>query len=223
MRRRRTGRVVLGAVGAAVLLAGCGIRTTSVPVDAGAAPSRVPCSVADGAGVSSAQGLPLRVYLLCGAQLEAVERRSPLPEEKVAGDPVRTASALLAQLQSEPSDEERQAGFATAVKGPLVVSAGHRGDPAGTLRLSRQPEDLPPTALAQIVCTFAESTAGAGGTSVVLGGPGKYQPRRYSCTRELKERPESPVPSVSAAASAPSDPAAPAASPGAPGASAPVS
>ena len=210
MRRRRTGRVVLGAVGA-VLLAGCGIRTTSVPVDAGAAPSRVPCSVADDAGASAAQGLPLRVYLLCGAQLEAVERRSPLPEEKVAGDPVRTASALLAQLQGEPSEEERQAGFATAVKGPLVVSAGHRGDPAGTLRLSRQPEDLPPTALAQIVCTFAESTAGAGSTSVVLGGPGKYEPRRYSCTRELKERPESSVPSV------------PAASPGAPGASGPVS
>ncbi|MET9954627.1 hypothetical protein ABZ135_24210 [Streptomyces sp. NPDC006339] len=208
MRRRRTGRVVLGAVGA-VLLAGCGIRTTSVPVDAGPAPSRVPCSVADGAG-ASAQGAPLRVYLLCGAQLEAVERRSPLPEEKVSGDPVRTASALLAQLQSEPSEEERQAGFATAVKGPLRVGGGHRGDPAGTLRLSRQPEDLPPTVLAQIVCTFAESAAGAGGTSVVLGGPGKYEPRRYGCTRELKERPESPVPSAPAAPGASADASAPA-------------
>ncbi|MFF5975967.1 hypothetical protein ACFY7C_31105 [Streptomyces sp. NPDC012769] len=212
MRRRRTGlpgqALVLGAVCAA-LLTGCGIRTTSVPVDAGAAPSRVPCSVADGSQ-GSAQGLPLRVYLLCGAQLEAVERRSPLPEEKVSGDPVRTASALLAQLQSEPSEEERQAGFSTAVKGPLVVGGGHRGDPAGTLRLSRQPEDLPPTALAQIVCTFAESTAGAGSTSVVLGGPGKYEPRRYSCTRELKERPESSVASVPAAPAASAAPPAPA-------------
>ena len=201
MRRRRTwglGRAGLLALGAAVLLSGCGIRTTSVPVDAGAAPSRVPCSVpGEASGTGGQSGVPLRVYLVCGAQLDAVERRSPLSEEKAAGDPVRTASALLAQLQSEPSDEERRAGFATAVKGPLVVSAARKGDPKGTLRLSRQPEDLPPTALAQIVCTFAESTAGEPGgsgstaDSVVLGGPGPYGPRRYSCTTELKERPES--------------------------------
>ncbi|MFI8999709.1 hypothetical protein [Streptomyces sp. NPDC053541] len=206
MRRRGTGRgaglLVLGAV----LLAGCGIRTTSVPVDAGAAPSRVPCSVPGAfSGTAGQGGLPLRVYLLCGAQLEPVERRSPLPEEKAAGDPVRTASALLALLAGEPSEEERRAGFGTAVKGPLTVGAGRKGDPAGTLRLSRQPEDLPPTALAQIVCTFAESAAGesapggSGGDSVVLGGPGPYQPRRYSCTGELKERPESAVPSAPAA------------------------
>ncbi|MFD5326314.1 hypothetical protein [Streptomyces sp. NPDC127092] len=197
--RRRTGLLALGA---AVLLSGCGIRTTSVPVDAGAAPSRVPCTVPGEASATGVQsGVPLRVYLVCGAQLDAVERRSPLPEEKAAGDRVRTASALLAQLESEPSDEERRAGFATAVKGPLVVSAGRAGDPKGTLRLSRQPEDLPPTALAQIVCTFAESAAGepggsgAAADSVVLGGPGPYGPRRYSCTTELKERPESAVPS----------------------------
>ncbi|MFI8961229.1 hypothetical protein ACIGO8_03860 [Streptomyces sp. NPDC053493] len=202
MRRRRTRGLL--ALGAAVLLAGCGIRTTSVPVDAGAAPSRVPCDVADGTAGQAGQGLRLRVYLLCGAQLEPVERRSPLPEEKAAGDPVRTASALLAQLESEPSADEREAGFSTAVKGPLVVSAARKGDPAGTLRLSRQPEDLPATALAQIVCTFAESTPGtsaADRSSVVLGGPGRYEPRRYSCTRELKERPESAVPSAPATAS----------------------
>lgn len=206
---RRAGLLVLGAV----LLAGCGIRTTSVPVDAGAAPSRVPCSVPGGAsGTGARSGVPLRVYLLCGAQLEPVERRSPLPEEKAAGDPVRTASALLVQLKTEPSEEERRAGFGTAVKGPLVVTGPHKGDPAGTLRLSRQPEDLPPTALAQIVCTFAEGPAGesapggSGGDSIVLGGPGPYQPRRYSCTADLKERPETAVPS------APASPASPAAS-----------
>ncbi|MEU8621736.1 hypothetical protein [Streptomyces sp. NPDC048623] len=204
---RRPGPLVLGA--AAVLLAGlvtgCGIRTTSVPVDAGAAPSRVPCAVPGSPSETGVQsGVPLHVYLLCGAQLEAVERRSPLPEEKAAGDPVRTASALLAELATEPSDEERRAGFGTAVKGPLVVTAPRKGDPAGTLRLSRQPEDLPPTALAQIVCTFAESTAGepetaaSGADSVILGGPGPYQPRRYTCTNALKERPETAVPSTPA-------------------------
>ncbi|MER8044965.1 hypothetical protein [Streptomyces sp. NPDC094032] len=193
-RHRRGGALlVMGVALAAGLVSGCGIRTTSVPVDAGAAPTRVPCDVTGGAEAAGTQGVPLRVYLLCGAQLERVERRSPLPEEKAVGDPVRTASALLAQLESEPSEEERQAGFATAVKGPLVVAGGHRGDPKGTLRLSRQPEDLPPTAFAQIVCTFAESAAGAGGDTVVLGGPGPYEPRRYRCTQELKERPDSTV------------------------------
>ncbi|WP_442305013.1 hypothetical protein [Streptomyces sp. 2RAF24] len=197
MRRHRTGALlVMGVALAAGLVSGCGIRTTSVPVDAGAAPSRVPCDVSGESEASGTQGVPLRVYLLCGAQLERVDRRSPLPEEKAVGDPVRTASALLAQLEGEPSEDERQAGFATAVKGPLAVTAGHRGDPKGTLRLSRQPEDLPPTAFAQIVCTFAESAAGAGEDTVVLGGPGAYEPRRYRCTQELKERPDSTVPTA---------------------------
>ncbi|MFC8510716.1 hypothetical protein ACFU3J_33900 [Streptomyces sp. NPDC057411] len=207
MRRRRTGALLgLGMALVAVVASGCGIRTTSVPVDAGAAPSRVPCTMtgeADGAGK---QGVRLRVYLLCGAQLEAVERRSPLPEEKAVGDPVRTASALLAQLESEPSPDEREAGFTTAVKSPLNVVGGHGGDPKGTLQLSRQPEDLPPTALAQIVCTFAESAAGAGSGTVVLGGPGAYEPRRYRCTQELKERPDSAAPTVPSASAAPSAP-----------------
>ncbi|GAA2784508.1 lipoprotein [Streptomyces showdoensis] len=209
MRRRRTGALlVTGVALAAGLVSGCGIRTTSVPVDAGAAPTRVPCNVT-GSSEPAAQGVQLRVYLLCGAQLERVDRRSPLPEEKAVGDPVRTASALLAQLEGEPSEEERQAGFATAVKGPLAVTAGHRGDPKDTLRLSRQPEDLPPTALAQVVCTFAESAAGAGDDTVVLGGPGAYEPRRYRCTQELKERPDSTVPTVPVASAPVSAPPAP--------------
>ncbi|MEV4949161.1 hypothetical protein [Streptomyces sp. NPDC053755] len=203
-RIRRTGRGRRTAMGAGaavvaaltVLLSGCGIRTTSVPVDAGHAPSRVPCSIEDEDVSAQPPGVPVRVFLVCGSQLEAVERRSPLPEEKAGGDPVRTASVLLAQLATEPSRSERQAGFTTAVKGPLVVSGGHPGDPAGTLRLSRQPEDLAPTALSQIVCTFAPSAAGAGADAVVLGGPGAYPPRRYRCTTELRERPESAAPTA---------------------------
>ncbi|MFB7370033.1 hypothetical protein ACFC0D_09355 [Streptomyces sp. NPDC056222] len=196
-RLRRTG-FLAAAVVAVVLASGCGIRTTSVPVDAGPAPSRVPCSVSGDEVAMQSTGIPVQVFLLCGSQLEAVDRRSPLPEEKADGDPVRTASTLLTQLVSEPSDSEREAGFSTAVKGPLVVSGGHKGDPTDTLRLSRQPEDLTPTALAQIVCTFARSSAGAGGDTVVLGGPGGYPPHRYRCTPELRERPESAAPTVAA-------------------------
>ncbi|MDT9688804.1 hypothetical protein Q5762_10620 [Streptomyces sp. P9(2023)] len=188
--------MVAAAVVVAALASGCGIRTTSVPVDAGPGPSRVPCSVTGDEVAARSTGVPVQVYLLCGSQLEAVDRRSPLPEEKVSGNPVATASALLAQLLSEPSESERQAGFSTAVKGPLVVSGGQPGDPAETLRLSRQPEDLTPTALSQIVCTLARSSAGAGEESVVLGGPGRYPPRRYTCTSELRERPESAAPTL---------------------------
>ncbi|KQX59004.1 MULTISPECIES: hypothetical protein [unclassified Streptomyces] len=206
MRRRTYGRTALaaGLLALGALVTGCGIRTTSVPVDAGAAPSRVPCRTADEHATGAPpQGVPVRVYLICGSQLEAVDRRSPLPEEKAGGDPVRTARGLLAQLLTAPSDAEEQAGFTTAVRGPLTVGGGHRGDPAGTLRLSRQPEDLSPTAFSQLVCSFAESSAGAGDHSVLLGGPGAYPPKRYRCTAELRERPESAPPTAAVSAPAP--------------------
>ncbi|MER7957280.1 hypothetical protein [Streptomyces sp. NPDC096030] len=200
MSRLRRAGVRTGGVAAAVVLtavaSGCGIRTTSVPVDAGPAPSRVPCSVTGDEVATQTSGVPVRVFLLCGSQLEPVDRRAPLPREKPDGDRVPTASALLAQLLAEPSENERQAGFSTAVKGPLLVTGGYKGDPAGTLRLSRQPEDLNPTALSQIVCTLANSSAGAGEASVVLGGPGHYPPRRLACTTGLKERPESEPPTT---------------------------
>ncbi|MFD3533972.1 hypothetical protein [Streptomyces sp. NPDC058664] len=203
MRSGVFGRTALAAVTLTTLVTGCGIRTTSVPVDAGAAPSRVPCSSAGGSTTGAvAQGVPVRVFLVCGSQLEAVERRSPLPEEKAGGDPVRTAGGLLAQLLAEPPDSERQAGFTTAVRGPLVVDGGRRGDPVGTLRLSRQPEDLAPTALSQLICTFAGSSAGAGDRTVLLGGPGAYAPKRYRCTTELRERPESAPPTAAVTAPA---------------------
>ncbi|WP_418958738.1 hypothetical protein [Streptomyces tritici] len=198
--RSGTGRAaarLLAAAAGAALLAGCGIRTTSVPVDAGAAPSRAACSV-DGTPSQTRPGVPLRVYLVCGSQLEAVERRSALPEQRLGGARAATASALLMELQFEPSEAERAAGFSTAVKGPLVASGGRAGDPKEALRLSRQPEDLAPVALAQIVCTFAESAAGGPGRTVLLGGPGDYPLQRYRCTEQLKDRPDGAAPTVAA-------------------------
>ncbi|MBD0711090.1 hypothetical protein BU197_22765 [Streptomyces sp. CBMA291] len=189
----------LTGVALATLVTGCGIRTTTVPVDAGAAPSRVPCSMpGDSMPGAALTGVPVRVFLVCGSQLEAVDRRSPLPEEKAGVDAVLTARGLLAQLLAEPSEAEGEAGFTTTVRGPLTVDGGHRGDPAGTLRLSRQPEDLAPTALSQLVCTFAEGAAGEGGHAVLLGGPGAYPPKRYRCTGELRERPEATPPTGAA-------------------------
>ncbi|MER7107943.1 hypothetical protein [Streptomyces sp. NPDC000229] len=196
--RERRGLVALAGVAVvAAVAAGCGIRTTSVPVDAGAAPSRLPCSVSgeDLASRAQPQAVPVRVYLLCASGLDAVDRTVPETGDKdPEGSRVATAQALLNQLLAEPSASERAAGFTTSVEGPLSVSAGRGGDPEGALRLSRQPEDLPAAALSQLVCTYAENAAVADGGTALLGGPGPYPVRRYACTAQLRERPDSAAP-----------------------------
>ncbi|MFD8553833.1 hypothetical protein ACFV08_20070 [Streptomyces fradiae] len=192
----RTGRgrrALASAAVLAALTAGCGIRTTSVPVDAGGAPSRVPCSLPEAAPQDA--GVPTRVYLVCASGLEPVSR-TVRPEGGASGEDARveTAQALLDALRERPSERERQAGFTTYLDEPLKVAAGRAGDPEGSLRLSRQPEDLPPAALAQIVCTYGEWGAASVRGTVPLGGPGDYPVRRYVCDASVKARPESPLP-----------------------------
>ncbi|MEV6163811.1 hypothetical protein AB0L71_18090 [Streptomyces sp. NPDC052052] len=189
---RRTHRpsvALAGAVLTAVLAASCGIRTTSVPVDAGAAPSRVPCSMsAENVTTETFQGFPVQIYLVCASQLVTVDRTVQVGETK--SDRLRIARALLDELQRVPPADEREAGFSTAVPAALRISAARSGDPQGTLRLNQQPEDLPSEALAQIVCTYAESESLAPKGSVVLGGPGSYPPHTYLCTSETKTSPK---------------------------------
>ncbi|MFF0741190.1 hypothetical protein ACFYVL_12405 [Streptomyces sp. NPDC004111] len=209
--RRRGARAALAVAVLATLAgtAGCGIRSTQVPVDAGPAPSRVSCDVP---GVKEADrseaGSTVRVFLVCGAGLVSVQRVVNVSSEKMAADRMRAAQALLDELQEEPSEEEQQAGFSTDVRGSLTVSGPRSGDPAETLRLSRQPDDLPPHALAQIVCTYSGSAADDGGGSVELGGPSEDPPRKYQCTAALKARPEG-VPALGDLRPSPSAPAAP--------------
>ncbi|MFC8081033.1 hypothetical protein ACFUN8_36500 [Streptomyces sp. NPDC057307] len=197
--RTRAGRslvVLAGALALAGAVGGCGIRTTAVPVNAGAAPSRVPCEVSESNLTTQAQpgGTAVRVYLVCGSELVPVERTASIPAEKALGDRVQVVRALVDELLEQPSSTEREAGFTTDVRGPLRVSEGRAGDPPGTLRLSRQPEDLPTAALAQIVCTLTEGAATDG--SVVLGGPGAYGARGYRCDDDTKRRPEAAVPTT---------------------------
>ncbi|MFE9457158.1 hypothetical protein [Streptomyces californicus] len=188
MFRRRTGASVAVAVAVAALVSGCGIRTTSVPVDAGAAPSRVPCRLSPSDVASaSPEGASAKVYLVCASQLVTVER--PVERGAASGDPAAVARALLAEAQRAPSAGERRAGFSTAVPVGLRVAAARDDDPAGTVRLSSQPEDLSAEALAQLVCTYAESETLVRDGSVVLGGPGTYPPRGYLCTAQTKARP----------------------------------
>lgn len=187
----------------AVLAAGCGIRATSVPVDAGPAPSRVPCAMpAEDIATQAQQGIPVQIYLVCASELVTVDRTVQVRE--TASDRLRIARALLDELRQDPPSAEKQAGFSTHVPETLRVGGPLAGDPKGTLRLSVQPEDLPSEALAQIVCTYAESEALVPDGSVTLGGPGNpgnpgnYAPRGYVCTTETKASPQA-VPTKGAA------------------------
>jgi hypothetical protein len=193
VRRRVRRRVALACAAVGVLVAGtgCGIRTTQVPVDAGAAPSRVSCDVpAKNPGEQSQAGSTVRVFLVCGAGLVSVQRVVAVKEEVLAADRMRAAQTLLDELQKEPTPAEDEAGFTTDVRGSLTVSGPRAGDPPQALRLNRQPDDLPTHALAQIVCTYSGSAADDGGGSVELGGPSEDPPRKYQCTAALKARPE---------------------------------
>ncbi|WP_323182409.1 MULTISPECIES: hypothetical protein [unclassified Streptomyces] len=179
------------------LLSGCGIRATTVPVDVGPAPSRVSCKKpstppSTPAGTGGMQGIRATVELVCGAQLVGVQRVVPVPEKRPAPDvAVLVTQALLEVLQREPSAEEREAGFTSEVPALLAASAPRPGDPQGTVRLSRKPEDLPPVALSQLVCTLAESDAVSPGPGpVVLGGPDADPPRAWECTDAVRSRPE---------------------------------
>lgn len=188
--RRRAAVAALGAVlAAAALASGCGIRTTSVPVDAGAAPSRVPCKLPSAdVTTRSPDSVAAPVYLVCASQLVTVDR--PVPAGASGSGALGAARALLDQVRQSPPESERRAGFSTAVPAGLRVEPSRAGDPAGTLRLSSQPEDLSEVALAQLVCTYAENEALVTQGSVVLGGPGEYPARGYLCTSQTKARPQ---------------------------------
>lgn len=187
--------VLVPLVGLALLAtSACGIRATTVPVDVGPAPSRVSCDTpAQPGGQTGVPGFRATVELVCGSQLVGVERVVPMPEKKPVRDPLAlVAQALLEALERTPTTEERDAGFTTGVPAGLTAGAPRAGDPAGTVRLSRKPEDLPPVALSQIVCTLAGSEAiSAGPGPVVLGGPDEDPPRAWECTDAVRSRPES--------------------------------
>ncbi|MFF8642169.1 hypothetical protein [Streptomyces sp. NPDC015345] len=192
------GRRMRGAVAASLLaatLAGCGIRSTEVPTDFGPAPSRVPC-VMSGSSIASqsGSGVPAQVFLVCAAQLVTVDRTVRIPGEKADTDRVAIAQALLDELATPPSDSEKDAGFATDVRGGTTVSGPAEGDPEDALRLSEPPEELSAFALAQIVCTLAGGAAAAEDHTVIMGGPADDPLRRYACTPEVRSRPGTVAP-----------------------------
>jgi hypothetical protein len=180
----------------AALLAGCGIRSTQVPTDFGPAPSRVPCATS-GPDITTqrALGVPVQVFLLCSAQLVTVDRSVSIPDGTAeAARRVLVAQGLLDELAETPSTPEQQTGYTTDVRGGMTVSGPRPKDPEATLRLSTPPQDLTSAALAQIVCTFADSAAAEDDGSVVIGGPATTPLRRYECTTEVRSAPQTTPP-----------------------------
>ncbi|MFE0766645.1 hypothetical protein ACFW4X_33125 [Streptomyces smyrnaeus] len=213
-RRRRAAPVTVLLCVLASLATGCGIRATSVPVDAGAAPSRVGCVLPndrespDGGGATSV----VRVYLVCGSRVSPVEREVRMPGGRSSAERLPVARKLLDELQRQPRVMEDTAGFETAVPEQLTISKGTDGDPDEALRLSRPLDELPRYALAQIVCTYADTSAADAEGGVVLGGPAEDGSsdgdsaddatggtdseaaaplRRYECGTALRTHPQS--------------------------------
>ncbi|KAB1140321.1 hypothetical protein F7R91_36535 [Streptomyces luteolifulvus] len=177
----------------AAVLAGCGIRATEVPTDFGPAPSRVRCSLSEpDVSAQASRGLPVRVFLLCGSSLVAVDRTVRVPDGTADTERrVLVAQGLLDQLAATPSPAEKEAGYSTDVRGGMTVTGPRPRDPEDALRLSTPPGDLSSYALAQVVCTFSDSAAAEGDGSVILGGPGASPLLRYECTDEVRARPGS--------------------------------
>ena len=185
--RPGTGRAAARAAGRALLavvtlaaLAGCGIRATSVPVDAGPAPSRVSCAVPDATASSragaAANRMIAQIALVCSAQIATVTRAVP----DVRESRLDLARRLLAELRRRPHAAEAKAGFSTEVPRNLGIDGPGTGDPAQTLRLTQRLADLPSFVLGQIVCTLAGTTVGDADHTIVLGGPDDEPPKRYT-------------------------------------------
>ncbi|MBO8196139.1 hypothetical protein ITI46_31525 [Streptomyces oryzae] len=187
---------VLAALGT---VSGCGIRATSVPVDAGAAPSRVGCVLPNDreSPRSSGGNSVVRVYLVCGSRVSPVEREVRMPGGRSSAERLPVARKLLDELKREPRAVEDTAGFETAVPRELTISKGAAGDPDEALRLSEPLDELPSYALAQIVCTYADTSAADAEGGVVLGGPvgdentDKSPLQRYECGTALRTHPQS--------------------------------
>ncbi|WP_037912658.1 hypothetical protein [Actinacidiphila yeochonensis] len=175
----------LTAVLGLVLLSGCGIRTTSVPVDAGPAPTRVSCAAPRPPAKPDPSEVTRQVFLVCSMQVTPVSRNLTLPDSRV--DWYGRVQQLISQIQFSPRPEEAKAGFSSAVPASLELAGPREGDPASSLRLNQAPSALPPFALAQIVCTLTSDAMVAPDRAVAIGGPGPSDGlRSYTCTSDLR-------------------------------------
>lgn len=191
----RRARYATVAVLFAVAATGCGIRATTVPVDVSPAPSRAACAVEGGTAVQQSPAPEARVVgaqrvaLVCSGRVVDVMRELDLQDDEPMANRLSTARSLLSELRREPSAPEEEAGFTTTVPDNLRVFGPNPEDDSSALRLSAHPNDLPSFTLAQIVCTFADTTLADSNRQVLLGGPND-EPNKplklYECGTALR-------------------------------------
>lgn len=154
---------LVAALGAALLVAGCGIRATEGPINAGD-PARRPSTPGNGAGPGTSKHA---IYLVRDGRPQAVQRGGavvlPTPDLNTArptspNDPERRSLIvrLLLELGQGPSAEEAAQGWSTALPpGGVKPADPLPGDPVDLVRLDvASLGALDPLALGQIVCTL---------------------------------------------------------------------
>lgn len=181
-RRPHTGLLLGCVLGAAVLVSGCGIRSTEGPINAGDPATRP-------LGATSTQAVAQHlIYLVREGRPQPVPRgdavdlqvpppgstRIPMP-----GDPLRMSQIdrLLRELAKGPNAEEAAQGWSTALPpGGVGLAEPQPGDPVELVRLDQdRAGGIDPLALGQIVCTLQHAARATDVTLAGRTGPGKPQ------------------------------------------------
>ncbi|NUU20528.1 MAG: hypothetical protein HOV68_03275 [Streptomycetaceae bacterium] len=184
--RARRSRAFVGltaGVATVGLLAGCGIRATEGPINAGP-PAQRPAQ-----GATSLPGVAQHaIYLVRDGRPQQVQRgdavdltvpgtgSTPVP---TPDDPARMSQIdrLLRELVKGPTPEEAAQGWTTALPaGGLGLANPVAGDPADLVRLDVDSfASLSPLALGQIVCTLQSAGKNASVSLAARTGPGRSQ------------------------------------------------
>ncbi|WTW97126.1 hypothetical protein OG216_28875 [Streptomycetaceae bacterium NBC_01309] len=173
-RRSRRAVALVGVVGAAALLVGCGIRETEGPINAGE-PAKRP------QGTATSPVLAMHsIYLVRNGRPAPVLRGDavdlPVPGQNTTrqpspGDPLRMSliDRLLRELARGPNAEEAAQGWTTRLPaGGVKLAEPFAEDPAALIRLDLAAvTELDPVALGQVVCTLEHAAKSA---SVLLAG-----------------------------------------------------
>lgn len=179
-RPRRSRLAIVGAVGAAALLAGCGIRATEGPINAGE-PAKRPQGTATSPVLATHP-----IYLVRNGRPEPVLRGDavdlPLPSHNpthpsTADDPLRLSliDRLLRELAKGPTQEEKAAGWTTRLpSGGVGLANPFPDDSPELVRLDvGSLGELDPLALGQVVCTIQRAAKADRILLAGRGGPGQ--------------------------------------------------
>lgn len=179
--RSRTVVALIAALGAALLAAGCGIRATEGPINAGD-PARRPSTAGTGTGPGTSKHA---IYLVRDGRPQAVQRGGavvlPTPDQSTSrptspNDPERRSLIvrLLLELGQGPSAEETAQGWSTALPpGGVKPADPLPSDPVDLVRLDvASLATLDPLALGQIVCTLQHAAKSHPINFAARTGPG---------------------------------------------------